>query len=83
MTASSSKSDGPIETLASRDGAFQVKSLMAQATRVFGSRREAALWFRKPAIGLGSRRPIDMIWTLDGMREIETLLDRIDSGVYT
>jgi len=24
-----------------------------------------------------------MIWTLDGMREIETLLDRIDSGDYT
>jgi len=24
-----------------------------------------------------------LVWTFDGMRQIETLLDRIDSGVYT
>lgn len=57
--------------------------LWSQATRVFGSRSAAARWFREPAIGLESRRPIDLIWTADGVRQVHTLLERIGHGVYT
>jgi len=83
MTASSSKSERWSTPRVSQDGALRLRQLVAQATRVFSSQQEGARWFRKPAIGLGSRRPIDLVWTFDGMRQIETLLDRIDSGVYT
>ena len=61
----------------------RVKRIMDQATEVFGSRLGAARWFRQPAIGLGSRRPIDLLWTEEGMRLVETLLERIEHCVYT
>lgn len=61
----------------------QVRRLMDQATRAFGSRSDAARWFREPAIGLGSRRPIDLLWTEDGIRLVEALLKRVEHCVYT
>lgn len=61
----------------------RVKRLMDQATGVFGSRPDAARWFREPAIGLESRRPIDLLWTEDGIRLVETLLKRLEHCVYT
>lgn len=57
--------------------------LMRTATRVLGSRQGAATWFRMPEITLGWRRPIDLIWTPEGICTVETLLERIEHGVYT
>lgn len=56
---------------------------MDQAAAAFGSRSEAARWFRTPAMGLDRRRPIDLLWTEDGIDRVEVLLTRIDHGVYT
>ena len=38
---------------------------------------------RRPAIGLNQYRPVDLIETLDGLKQIEEFLDRLQYGVYT
>jgi uncharacterized protein (DUF2384 family) len=46
---------------------MRVRRLLDQATGDFGSRLEAARWFRAPAIGLGGRRPVDLLWFDDNL----------------
>ena len=62
---------------------MQVQRLMIQSIGIFGSQQRATRWFREPSIGLESRLPVDLIWTGEGIREVRTLLDRIEHGVYT
>jgi putative toxin-antitoxin system antitoxin component (TIGR02293 family) len=61
----------------------RVERLMRTATHVLGSRQSAATWFRTPEVAFGWRRPIDLIWTAEGIRNVETLLERMEHGVYT
>lgn len=53
-----------------------VERLLDHATEIFGSRAEAARWFRTPAVGLGCR-PIDLLWTKEGVRQIDVLLRKV------
>jgi len=64
-------------------GVSRAGRLFDQAAMVFGSRVVAARWFREPAIGLGGRRPLDLLWTQDEIGLVETLLSRVEHGVYT
>ena len=56
--------------------------LVMLAERVLGSREIALDWFRTPAIGLGRRKPRDMMKTAAGRQSVETLLLQIEHGVY-
>ncbi len=40
-------------------------------------------WLRRPQPGLGGNVPLDLLVTQAGADEVETLLRRIDFGVYT
>ncbi len=51
-------------------------------TRVFGSQPAALEWFRKPAIGLEGKRPIELLSTSFGTALVLDLLTRIQYGVY-
>lgn len=53
------------------------------ADRVFGGRSEAELWFVKPARGLDFQKPCNLLSTREGFLDVETLLFRIEHGVYT
>jgi putative toxin-antitoxin system antitoxin component (TIGR02293 family) len=53
----------------------------ARALAHFGAETED--WLSRPAIGLGQRRPVDLLRTAEGVREVETLLIRIEHGVHT
>ena len=57
-------------------------SIFAKAVTVFGSQAEAEQWLEQPAIGLGQRRPIDLLSTAEVMRIVETFLDQLDYCVY-
>ena len=57
--------------------------LLAQAADVFGSREAAAEWLMLPAMALNQDRPIDLLATVEGRKQVELLLIRLHYGVYT
>ena len=62
---------------------WQFAGIVAQATRVFGSKEEAELWLERPASPLGDEKPIDLVRTPPGVQLVKQYLTRIEYGVYT
>jgi putative toxin-antitoxin system antitoxin component (TIGR02293 family) len=56
--------------------------VLTKATEVLGGKEEAEQWLAAPAIGLDSRRPIDLMATPQGAEMVKTLLDQMAYGVY-
>jgi putative toxin-antitoxin system antitoxin component (TIGR02293 family) len=63
--------------------AWKFAEILAQATKVLGSQEEAEQWLQRPAMALDQQRPIDLLATPAGAELVETLLGRIEYGVYT
>jgi putative toxin-antitoxin system antitoxin component (TIGR02293 family) len=61
---------------------WKFAEMIAKATAVLGSLAEAEQWLERPAIGLGQRRPIDLMATAVGIDMVDTYLERIAYGVY-
>ena len=61
---------------------WKFAEILAKATELFGSQEAAEQWLERPAIGLDQRRPLDLLATPAGVQLVETLLGRIESGVY-
>jgi putative toxin-antitoxin system antitoxin component (TIGR02293 family) len=61
---------------------WSMAEILARAAEVLGNREEAEQWLSRPAIGLDSRRPIDLMATPQGADIVKTLLDRMEHGVY-
>lgn len=57
--------------------------ILEQAAGVFGSRGAAAEWLMLPAMALNQNRPIDLLATAAGRKQVELLLIRLRYGVYT
>jgi putative toxin-antitoxin system antitoxin component (TIGR02293 family) len=64
------------------DRVLRFARLVRQATEVFGTADRARQWLAFPQYGLGGVVPLDYARTEVGAREVETLLGRIDYGVY-
>ncbi len=62
---------------------WQFAGIIAQATRVFGSKDEAELWLERPAPALGDEKPIELLRTPPGVHLVQQYLTRIEYGVYT
>ncbi len=62
---------------------WEFAEIVAKATSVLGSRREAEGWLARPATALEQRRPLDLLATPEGRRLVEELLERMEYGVYT
>ena len=62
---------------------WNLAEVLAMAEEVVGSREDAEAWLATRAIGLNSRRPIDLLATPQGAELVKTLLERIAHGVYT
>lgn len=52
------------------------------AEHVLESPNAARLWLSEPQPGLAGRSPNDLLASEGGAREVESLLNRIESGVY-
>lgn len=48
-----------------------------------GDEEAARLWLEKPARALGGETPLDHAGTEAGAREVESLIGRLEHGVYT
>jgi putative toxin-antitoxin system antitoxin component (TIGR02293 family) len=61
---------------------WKFAEILAKATAVLGTQREAEEWLERPAIGLDQRRPIDLLASPAGAKIVEDFLDRLELGVY-
>lgn len=57
-------------------------AVVCQAIRVLGSEDDAERWLATPAIGLDSRRPVELLSSPEGNELVRTLLTRMDYCVY-
>ena len=60
----------------------QIEYVRCLAVVVFGTRRAAERWFRRPARGLDWQIPEDLMGTPAGRAQVATYLWQIEYGVY-
>lgn len=79
------KEKEPNSTLTVDQGArlWKLGEVLAKAQEILGSREEAINWLKSPAVGLDQRTPIGLLTTTAGAEMVETLLQRMEYGVYS
>lgn len=66
------------------DRLIAITRLLVQAIRLFNGRTASAIeWFTKPNWALDERSPLEMAATEVGRREVESLIGRLEHGVFT
>jgi putative toxin-antitoxin system antitoxin component (TIGR02293 family) len=65
------------------DRMVRVARVMAHAIDTFGSETKASSWLRTPNLVLADQAPLDLLDTDAGVRQVETVLGRIEYGVYS
>jgi putative toxin-antitoxin system antitoxin component (TIGR02293 family) len=68
---------------ATSDRVYRLSKALAVAEEVLATPEQAITWLRRAQPGLGGQVPLDLLATQAGADEVETLLRRIDYGVYT
>lgn len=58
------------------------EQLIELSEKVMGSREAADEWLHSEAMALSYKRPIDMLSSEEGRGDVETLLKKLDAGVY-
>ncbi|HTM76015.1 MAG TPA: antitoxin Xre/MbcA/ParS toxin-binding domain-containing protein [Devosia sp.] len=61
---------------------WKFAEILAKASEVMGSQRDAEEWLNEPAIGLNGYKPLDLLTTSAGAELVETFLGQIEYGVY-
>ena len=62
------------------DRSPRLAAVAEQAIEVLGSQEAAERWLAAPAMGLGQRRPIDLLQSSEGTDLVKTLLTRRSSA---
>ena len=70
-------------TVAESDVVVRTATSLARATEVLGDKGKAVHWLSSPNRALGDEVPITLLDTSAGEHEIQSLLDRIEYGVYS
>jgi putative toxin-antitoxin system antitoxin component (TIGR02293 family) len=68
---------------ATSDRLYRLSKVIAVAEEVLEGTANAIGWLRRPQPALAGRAPLELLVTQAGADQIETLLRRIDFGVYT
>ena len=63
------------------DRLLRVVRMLALAEETFGNRDKAATWLRRPTRALAGERPLELLDTEEGARQVEVLLGRIAHGI--
>jgi putative toxin-antitoxin system antitoxin component (TIGR02293 family) len=66
--------------VAESDRAYRIFDVMARAVHAFGDVEKARRWIRRDVPSLGGRKPIDLLRTEIGTRDVLSALDRIEYG---
>ncbi len=65
------------------DRLVRLARIAADAARVLGDERKAGSWLRDENVALGGERPIGLLNSDLGARQVEDVLGRIEFGVYS
>jgi putative toxin-antitoxin system antitoxin component (TIGR02293 family) len=65
------------------DRTVRLARVVAMTTDTLGDASKAASWLQKPNRALEGQRPLDLLDTDTGTRSVETILLRIEYGVYS
>jgi len=65
------------------DRTMRVARVFAQTKDTFGNSEKAARWLQKRNIALGGEVPLNLLDTDAGRHDVETILHRIDYGIYS
>lgn len=76
------RKDGRLATHES-DRIYRLARVLALAKRTFGDEEKALRWLRKPVRALGGGTPLEALDTEAGSNLVETVLGRIEYGVYS
>jgi putative toxin-antitoxin system antitoxin component (TIGR02293 family) len=61
---------------------WMLAEILAKATAMLGSQKEAELWLDRPAVSLNHKRPLELLTTLQGMKIDDTYIEQIRHGSY-
>ena len=65
------------------DRLYRVLNIFYKTVAVLEESQEAKIWLKTPQYGLGNEIPLELLKTEAGTREVESLLGRIEHGVYS
>jgi putative toxin-antitoxin system antitoxin component (TIGR02293 family) len=65
------------------DRTVRLARVVAHARKTFGTIEKAALWLQTPNRVLEGQKPLTMLDTDSGSREVDTILGRIEYGLYS
>ena len=65
------------------DRMMRVARVFAQTKETLGDSAKAGRWLQRPNLALGGERPLDLLDTDAGRHDVETILGRIDYGIYS
>jgi putative toxin-antitoxin system antitoxin component (TIGR02293 family) len=68
---------------AESDRLFRVGRVAALAEDILGGTAKAARWLRRPNRALGGKTPLDTLDTDLGTSQVETVLHRVEHGVFS
>lgn len=63
------------------DRLVRVAPVIAAVEETFGGREKAGTWLRRPTAALAGERPVELLDTDEGAREVETLPGRTAHGI--
>lgn len=69
-------------TVEESDHVLRVIRVLSLAESVYGSRKRALAWLRKPHARLDGRMPLSLLKTDTGSRIVEEMLIQIDEGMF-
>jgi putative toxin-antitoxin system antitoxin component (TIGR02293 family) len=70
-------------TAAESDRTVRLAQVFTNAAETLGSEEKAAQWLKTPNRALRGEAPLDQLDTDPGVREVEDILGRISTGVYS
>jgi putative toxin-antitoxin system antitoxin component (TIGR02293 family) len=65
------------------DRTIRVARVFAKATDTLGTNEKASRWLQTSNLALGGDVPLELLDTETGARSVETILYRIDYGIYS
>ncbi len=80
-TLSRRKDTGRLEAMES-DRLFRLARIIAHAVAVFEATERARDWLETPNRALGDQRPLELLDTDAGAREVDDALGRIEHGIF-
>jgi putative toxin-antitoxin system antitoxin component (TIGR02293 family) len=65
------------------DRTVRLARVIAMVVDTLGTAEKASRWLQKPNRALGGQVPLDLLDTDSGTRSVETILNRIEYGIYS